>query len=116
MRSRASGKLFRPVVLVGACFLYAAFCGNSHGQATNGSTAAQDAGNQAGEFAHESAPSVLPGSYRTMADGRQALQTYDAVFAAYSRTPLLSPPRGFEVLNNYNVDARNTPRGWPIPV
>jgi hypothetical protein len=58
----------------------------------------------------------MPGPNHALADARRALQTYEAVFAAYSRTPLLNPPRGFEVIDNYNADARETPRGWPIPV
>ena len=31
------------------------------------------------------------------------------------QTLLLSPPRDFDVLHNVHADARNTPRGWPIP-
>jgi hypothetical protein len=47
---------------------------------------------------------------------KRALQTADAVFAAYCRTPLLNPPRGFDVIHNVNADDRATPHGWPIPV
>jgi hypothetical protein len=58
----------------------------------------------------------MAGRYHTGADLKRALQTGDAVFAAYCQTPLLSPPRGFDVVHNVNADDRATPRGWPIPV
>jgi len=77
--------------------------------------AEQEARNRIGKFVPSGIPSAMPGRYQTMADMKRALLTADAIFAAYCRTPLLSPPRGFDVLHNAHADARDTPRGWPIP-
>lgn len=112
-----NNRLSRLVLGAGFFLLCAAFFSALHGQqATADSAAAQEARNQVGEIVHAQVPSALPGPYRTMADMKRAMQTYEAVFAAYSHVPLLNPPRGFKVVHNYNADARETPRGLPIPV
>lgn len=79
------------------------------------SSAKEEARNQVGKFVQNQVPGALPGPNHTLADTKRALVTSDAIFAAYTHTPLLSPPRGFELIHNANADARNTPRGWPIP-
>ena len=110
-------KLFRRVAAIGICFFcFASERGLLRGQATGDPSAKQQAQNQVGEFVQGQARSAQPGRYQTMADMRRALLTSDAVFAAYCRTALLSPPRGFQLIHGVTADARSTPRGWPIPV
>lgn len=96
------------------------FCATSYpglrgGQAGSDANAQQAAQNQAGEILQHQARSAWPGPYHPMADVQRAMQTLDAVFAAYCRTPLLNPPRGFDVVHGVSSDARSTPRGRPIP-
>jgi hypothetical protein len=87
------------------------FCGASSGVLLAG----QDARSQTGEFVQKSASSA-PGTAHSLADTKHALQTMEAVFAAYAHAAPLDPPRGFQVIHNSNADARETPRGRPIPV
>jgi hypothetical protein len=75
-----------------------------------------DARNQVGRFTQGQPAGAMPGPYHTLADTKRALVTADAIFAAYVHAPLLNPPHGFDMVHNVNADARNTPRGWPIPV
>lgn len=109
-------KRFRWLLTASFCFLcVATSAGLRGGQANSDSSPEQEAHNQVGKFM-QGPPGVMPGRYQTPADMKRALQTADTIFAAYCRTPLLSPPRGFELLHNVNADARSTPRGGPIPV
>ncbi len=85
------------------------------GQAKTETSAEQEARNQIGKFTQNQVQGAMPGPNHTLADTKHALLTADAIFAAYVKVPLLSPPRGFELMHNSNADARNTPRGWPIP-
>jgi hypothetical protein len=101
----------------GVCF----FCAAAHpgavrAQTGGGSSAEEEARNQVGKFTQNEIPVAIPGPYHTLADTKHALVTADAIFAVYVRIPLLNPPRGFELMHNENADARNAPRGWPIPV
>jgi hypothetical protein len=77
--------------------------------------AAEDAAStQAGEIIRGTAPSVQASPGHTLDDARKALKTYEAAFAAYVKTPLLSPPRGFVLLHNENVLAAGQKAGRPI--
>jgi|HubBroStandDraft_1064217.scaffolds.fasta_scaffold27614_3 hypothetical protein len=109
--------LGRALMSAGVCVICAAahpvLC---HAQTNAGSSAQDEARNQVGKFTQNEIPGAMPGPYHTLAETKRALVTADAIFAAYVRTPLLNPPRGFEMLHNENADARSTPRGWPIPV
>ncbi len=110
-------KLFRWFIAASACLFLLGFipCLRA-GQESNDSSAQQELQKQVGKFVQGQPPGTMPGRYHTAADLKRALQTADAVFAAYCRTPLLNPPRGFDVVHNVNADDRSTPRGWPIPV
>lgn len=99
-------------LLVGSavCFL----CIGSHPglhawQENSDSTARQEAQNQLGEFRQKQRDGG------GTPDAKRALLMSDAVFAAYCRAPLLSPPRGFELLHNVSTHAPEHP-GLPIPV
>jgi len=110
-------KLFRWLIAAGLC----SWClmGSPTlraGQEGNDSSAKQEAQAQVGKFVQGQPPGTMAGRYHTGVELKRALQTADAVFAAYCRTPLLNPPRGFDVVHNVNADDRSTPRGWPIPV
>lgn len=110
-------KLARAVIAAGVYFFCVAPYPGLHGsQASSDSSAKEEASKQVGKFAQNEIPSAMPGPDHSLADTKHALITSDAIFAAYTHTPLLNPPRGFEMLHNANADARNTPRGWPIPV
>jgi hypothetical protein len=110
-------KLFWSLAFAGVYFFcLASYPGLRGWQASGDSNAKQEAQNQVGEILQHQARSAMPGPYHTMADVKRAMQTFDAVFATYCRTPLLNPPRGFDVIHAINSDARSTPRGWPIPV
>lgn len=78
-------------------------------QVNNEPGAETEARNQVGEFRQkERGGGGTP-------DAKRALLMSDAVFAAYCRAPLLSPPRGFELLRNVSTHAPERP-GLPIPV
>jgi hypothetical protein len=80
-----------------------------------GAASAEDAAStQAGEIVRGTKPSVEASSGHPLDDARKALKTYEAVFAAYVKTPLLSPPRGFKLLHNENVLAAGQKAGRPI--
>ena len=116
-RWRMKNRVFWSLVAASIYFFCAvSYPGLHGGQANSDSTAKQEARNQVGEFVEKQVRGAMPGRYQTMADMKRAFVTFDVVFAAYCRTPLLSPPRGFVVIHNTNADARSTPRGWPIPV
>src|SRR5580700_963820 len=109
--------LGRALMSAGVCFLCAAaHPASGRAQTSPGSSAQDQARNQVGRFTQNEIPAAMPGANHTLADTKHALITADAIFAAYVRIPLLNPPRGFEMLHNENADARNTPRGWPVPV
>jgi hypothetical protein len=110
-------RIGRALLIAGACFFCAAahpvLC---HAQTAVGSSAQDEARNQVGKFTQSQISAAMPGPNHTLADTKHALVTADALFEAYVHIPLLNPPRGFEMVHNENADARNTPRGWPIPV
>jgi hypothetical protein len=110
-------KLVPSLVVAGVYFFCVAYYpGLQGGQADSDASAQQAAQNQVGEVLQKQARSAMPGRYQTLADVKRAMLTFDAIFAAYCRTPLLNPPRGFDLVHSVNADARSTPRGWPIPV
>jgi hypothetical protein len=77
-------------------------------------SAADGAAAQAGEIVRGTPPSVEASPGHSLDDARKALKTYEAAFAAYVKTPPLSPPRGFELLHNENVLAADQKAGRPI--
>jgi hypothetical protein len=110
-------KLARGLACAGVLlFCVAAHPGVGRAQGGGDSGAEAEARQQVGKFTQSQMSAAMPGPYHTLADTKRALTTADAIFAAYVHLPLLDPPRGFEMLHNENADARNTPRGWPIPV
>jgi hypothetical protein len=110
-------RLVWALIAAGVSFLCVAACvGLGRAQTSGDSSAEAEAREQVGRFTRNEIPSAMPGPYHTLADTKRALTTADAIFAAYVNIPLLNPPRGFEMIHNENADARNTPRGWPIPV
>jgi len=110
-------KLISALVAAGLSTFFIALCpGLGRSQAGGDSNAAEEARNQVGRITQSQVPSAMPGPYDTLADTKRALVTADAIFAAYSHIPLLNPPHGFDLIHNVNADARNSPRGWPIPV
>lgn len=117
MRWIVREKLVPVLIAASVCFFCAAsYPGLGRPQSGGDSSADEQPRNQVGRFTQNEVPSAMPGPYHTLADAKRALDTADAIFAAYSSIPLLSPPHGFEMLHNVNADARNAPRGWPIPV
>jgi hypothetical protein len=109
-------QLFRALAASVGFFCLASYPGLQGWQANGDVRAKQQAQNQVGEILQERGRSATPGPDHTLADVKRAMQTFDAVFATYCRTPLLNPPRGFDVIHTVNSDARSTRRGWPIPV
>ena len=110
-------KLFLQLIAVGVCCICLGSIPRLRaGQESNDSSTQQESMTQVGKFVQGQPPGIMPGRYHTAVELRRALQTADAVFAAYCRTPLLNPPRGFDVVHNVNADDRSTSRGWPIPV
>ena len=105
------------LIAAGVCFCCAtAHAGPDRLRQSGGSSAEEEAREQVGKFTQSQVSGAMPGPYHTLADTKRAPATADAIFAAYVHIPLLNPPRGFEMVHNENADARNTPRGWPIPV
>jgi hypothetical protein len=105
------------IAAAGVCvFCAASYAGPHRARGGGDSGAEEGAREQVGKFTQSQISGAMPGAYHTLADTKRALATADAIFAAYVHIPLLNPPRGFEMVHNENADARNTPRGWPIPV
>jgi hypothetical protein len=105
------------MVAAGVCFFcVASYAGPDRLRQSGDAGADEEARDQVGKFTQSQISGAMPGPYHTLADTKRALATADAIFAAYTHIPLLDPPRGFEMVHNENADARNTPRGWPIPV
>jgi hypothetical protein len=105
------------MVAAGVCFFcVASYAGPDRLRWSGDAGAAEEARNQVGKFTQSQISGAMPGPYHTLADTKRTLATADAIFAAYTHIPLLDRPRGFEMVRNENADARNTPRGWPIPV
>src|ERR1700690_3772367 len=111
------GKRFARGLAAGVFFFcVAGHAGVGRAQSGGGSSADEEAREQVGKYSQNQIPRAMPGPNHPLADTKRALATADSIFAAYVHVPLLDPPRGFEMMHNENADARNTPRGWPIPV